>query len=41
MTALGPAGFAIIAFVAAVGGLASIYAVEQYVRRLIGAAPAR
>lgn len=41
MTALGPAGFAIIAFVGAIGALTAAYSVEQFVRRALGATPAR
>jgi hypothetical protein len=41
MTALGPAGFAIIAFVAAIGALTAAYSIEQVIRRALGAATAR
>jgi len=36
MTAIGPAGFAIIAFVAAVSALAGVYSIEQIVRKASG-----
>jgi hypothetical protein len=41
MTALGPAGFALIAFVGAVAALTVAYSVERYVRRALGSTPAR
>jgi len=39
MTAIGPAGLALIGFVGLVAGLAAVHSVELYIRRAIGAAP--
>jgi len=36
MTAIGPAGFTIIAFVGFVSALAGVYSIEQIVRRALG-----
>lgn len=36
MTALGPAGIAIFAFIGAIGALTTIYALEQAARRRFG-----
>lgn len=41
MTALGPAGVMIIAFVGFVSALAGVYAIEQRVRRALGLTAAR
>ncbi len=41
MTAIGPAGLMIIAFVGFVSALAGVYAVEQAVRRALGLESAR
>lgn len=37
MTAIGPAGLSIIFFVASIASLAGVYAIEQAVRRALGA----
>lgn len=41
MTAIGPAGFMIIAFVGVISTLAGVYAIEQAVRRALGLTNAR
>ena len=38
MTAIGPAGLALIGFVGLVAGLAAVHSIELFVKRALGAA---